>query len=106
MDLIKYIESQKEWSLKTFGPGSRDNGIIDHIKKELIEIQAQPNDLSEWIDVVILALDGAWRAGYMPWQVVAKLQEKQGINIQREWPDWRDAEEGKAIEHIKSSGKG
>ncbi len=101
MNFIKFIERQKEWSEKTFGPGNRAEEIIDHIGKELKEIQESPNDLEEWIDVVALALDGAWRAGFTPKQIAAKLEEKQGVNAQRDWPDWRKAEPGKAIEHIR-----
>jgi len=26
-------------------------------------LQAKPADLTEWVDVILLALDGAWRAG-------------------------------------------
>lgn len=104
MDLIKYLEDQKAWSKKAFGPDDRKEGIIDHIKKELIEIQTADNmgeELREWVDVIILALDGAWRCGYMPWQVAAMLKEKQDINAQREWPNWKKADQKKAIEHIR-----
>lgn len=106
MNLIKYIERQIEWSEKTFGPGDRTEGVIDHIKKELKEIQEDPTDVEEWVDVIILALDGAWRSGHMPWQITAKLLEKQGKNKQRKWPDWKTAEPGKAIEHIRKDSDG
>lgn len=106
MNLIKHLEYQKQWSENTFGPGPRTQGVCDHIRKELKEIEAKPTDLFEWIDVVILALDGAWRAGYSSEQIVAALEEKQNINEARNWPDWRTAEPGKAIEHIKTTGPG
>jgi len=32
-NLMAIINRQKEFSEKTFGPGQRDQGIIDHIKK-------------------------------------------------------------------------
>ena len=100
-DLLAHLERQRVWSEKTFGPGERTEGVIDHIRKELIEIEANPVDVSEWIDVVILALDGAWRAGWEPWHIVAALIAKQEKNEKRQWPDWRTAEPGKAIEHIE-----
>jgi len=102
MDLVSHLVRQRAWSERTFGPGDRSEGIVDHIRKELREIEAAPGDLTEWIDIVILALDGAWRAGYDPEEIVAALQEKQTTNENRKWPDWRTAAPGKAIEHIRS----
>jgi hypothetical protein len=109
MDLRRHILRQIEWSTKTFGPGERTEGIIDHIKKELEEIKADPKDSMEWIDVVILAFDGLWRSlvdqGVDPELassvITDMLYTKQGINERRKWPDWRTVEEGKAIEHIR-----
>src|SRR5882672_9324709 len=54
-DLIGYIFRQREWSKASFGPGDRARGIVDHIRKELLEIEANPTDITEWIDVAILA---------------------------------------------------
>ncbi len=96
-----HLRRQREWSERTFGPGERSQGVVDHIRKELIEIETAPLDLIEWIDVAILALDGAWRAGHSPDDIIAALVEKQTKNEGRKWPDWRTAEPGKAIEHIK-----
>lgn len=98
-DLIAHLERQRDWSERTFGPGVRTEGVCDHIRKELTEIAAKPHDLSEWIDVVLLALDGAWRAGYTPTEICEGLAAKQRKNEARKWPDWRTAEPGKAIEH-------
>lgn len=41
------------------------------------------------------------RAGYTPEQIVAALVAKQEKNESRQWPDWRTAEPGKAIEHLR-----
>ena len=99
---IETLWQQRQWSLFTFGPGQRTLGIIDHIRKELNEIEADPTDLNEWIDVVILALDGAWRAGWQPQQILAAFHAKQEKNRNRTWPDWRTMPEDKAIEHDRS----
>jgi len=77
----------------------RSAGVVDHIRKELREIEAAPGDLEEWIDVVILALDGARRAGYSPEQIIEQLVAKQTKNENRKWPDWRTQPADKAIEH-------
>lgn len=99
MNLIKHIQRQRKWSEYTFGPGERTAGVCDHIRKELHEVEAKPNDLSEWVDVIILAFDGAWRAGYTPEQIESAIEAKQTENEGRKWPDWRKAVLGKAIEH-------
>jgi hypothetical protein len=84
--LISYLERQAEWSARTFGPGLRTKGIIDHIREELLEISADPIDLEEWIDVMILALDGYWRHGGHKLDLMRRLQEKQNKNFARKWP--------------------
>jgi hypothetical protein len=100
-DLVAHLERQRDWSRRTLGPGARTTGIIDHILKELKEIEADPVDLKEWIDVVILAFDGAWRAGWSPEAIAAALAAKQIRNEQRQWPDWRTADPDKAVEHVR-----
>lgn len=99
--LVARVHRQRDFSLRTFGPGERTAGLIDHIRKELDEIEKTPEDVTEWIDVVILALDGAWRVGHSPETIAAALKAKQEKNESRQWPDWRTAEPGKAIEHIR-----
>lgn len=97
-----HLAHQREWSRETFGPGSRTLGVLDHIRKELAEIEADPTDLAEWVDVIILAFDGAWRAGWEPQQIIDAIKAKQARNEARTWPDWRTADPDKAIEHDRS----
>lgn len=97
-----YYARQIEWSKKTFGPALRTLGILDHIRKELKEIEAEPHDLSEWIDVVILAMDGFWRHGGTVNDLMPRLLAKQTKNMARDWPDWRAMSEDSAIEHDRS----
>lgn len=60
--LRHFFANKAVWSLSTFGPGVRTRGITEHIRRELTEIEADPNDVMEWVDVVLLAMDGFWRA--------------------------------------------
>ena len=101
-DFAAHLQRQREFSERTFGPGRRTSGVLDHIRKELREIEAAPLDGSEWADVVILALDGFWRAGYSPEQIISALVAKQAKNEARAWPDWRTADPNKAIEHDRA----
>lgn len=98
--LAEHIQRQREWSDRTYGPGPRSSGIIDHIQKELAEIAESPADVSEWIDVIILAIDGAAREGHSPEKIVNALVAKQTKNESRVWPDWRTVDTNKAICHI------
>lgn len=96
-----HFQRQREWSEKTFGPGNRVNGVLSHIRKELKEVEADPSDVTEWIDIAILAFDGAWRNGATPQQIIDTLINKQIKNESREWPDWRLMSEDEAIEHVR-----
>lgn len=98
-----HLHRQRAFSERTFGPGPRTAGILDHIRKELIEIEADPLDLDEWVDVIILALDGAWRSGHEPQQILDAIIGKQARNEARTWPDWRTVDTNRAIEHDRSA---
>lgn len=102
-DFRAHLQRQREFSERTFGPGRRTKGVVDHIRKELMEIERNPTDLSEWIDVVILGLDGAWRSGATPEQIIDTLVSKQTKNESRTWPDWRLRSEDEAIEHERNT---
>jgi hypothetical protein len=97
-----HLTRQRAFSAHTFGPGPRTKGLIDHIRKELLEIEAAPTDLGEWVDVMILALDGAWRAGHEPQQIIDAIVAKQARNEARTWPDWRTTDRDRAIEHDRT----
>lgn len=99
MNLIKYIDKHIEWSKKTFGPGSRTKALTAHIQLELVEIEWAPYDIKEWIDVIILAIDGAWRAGHSAEQIAEWLEAKQEKNLLRTFP--KPASEDTPCEHIR-----
>lgn len=106
-DLVAHLRRQKCFSESTYGPGDRTEGVCDHIRKELREVQDAAASgvptLPEWVDVIILGLDGAWRSGATPEQIVAAIVAKQTKNESRKWPDWRTADRGKAIEHDRTA---
>lgn len=101
MNLIEHLQRQSDWSKGTFGPGHRTAGVIEHIRKELVEVEAAPLDLEEWVDVIILAMDGAWRTGATPAEIAASIHAKQAKNEARTWPDWRTQPQDRAIEHVQ-----
>ena len=101
-DLVAYIERQREWSREAFGPSDRLDGVLEHMRREMVEVRACPQDAFEWADLIILALDGAWRQGIDPADIVMALSVKQAINRRRRWPDWRLHGQDVPIEHDRS----
>ena len=101
MNLEDYLKRQKDWFLKVFGPGTRDEGLTKHISKELDEIRKAPGDVEEWVDIIILGFEGALRNAGSVDEVVDCLRMKQNKNLNRTWPDWRKADLNKPVEHLK-----
>lgn len=97
--LERYVTRQMTWSMLTFGLNRRTLGITAHIRKELAEIEADPDDVREWIDVLILALDGFWRHGGKPEELAEMLEGKQRVNFERAWPAIKP--EDQPMEHLK-----
>ncbi|QKI79796.1 DUF550 domain-containing protein [Achromobacter xylosoxidans] len=102
-DFVAHLARQAEFSARTFGPGARVAGVCDHIRKELIDVETSGGDLKEWVDVIILGLDGAWRSGATPQEIIAAIVAKQAKNEARTWPDWRTVDPNKAIEHQRTA---
>jgi hypothetical protein len=112
MDLKQHLIRQMAFSHATFGHGEATEGLIDHIRKELIELEDANGESSEWVDVVLLALDGLTRRLAFcngdrkdPREVADMacriIEGKQTKNEARKWPDFRTVDRSKAIEHIK-----
>ena len=100
MDFKQHLEDQASWSLETFGPAKRTEGLLRHIVKEVGEVRENPDQLSEWIDIIILACDGALRRGFLPEEIASTLEAKMAENRARKWPDWRFSSDEEPIEHL------
>lgn len=105
-DLVAHLHRQREFSTTAFGPGERTRGVIAHIRKELVEVEESEGSLNEWVDVILLAFDGAWRSGKTPEQIAQAIAAKQAVNQMRSWPDWRTADKDAPIEHVRSAKEG
>jgi Protein of unknown function (DUF550) len=112
MDLKQHLVRQMAWSKATFGPGARTAGVLDHMTKEMVEVRDSNGSSDEWVDLVILALDGLTRqlwsaseyrkpADEIAETAVRCIACKQSRNELRDWPDWRTADPNKAIEHVR-----
>lgn len=99
--VLDFVRRKIEHSYRVHGPNQETKGIIKHIRSELTEIKKAPYDTEEWIDVILLAIDGAWRAGASPLTIVRTLLMKQKKNEDRKWPDWKKQNPKKPNFHIK-----
>lgn len=99
----QYARELASWAEQTFGPGPRTEQVVDHMKKEIVEVLAKPRDPTEWADVIMLAIDGALRMGIKASELRRALVEKLQVNRVRSWPDWRTMPEGRAVEHVRCS---
>ncbi|WP_457939344.1 dATP/dGTP pyrophosphohydrolase domain-containing protein [Mesorhizobium sp. 10J20-29] len=97
-----FVEKHRNWSYATFGSGRQTTGLIRHIQKELEEIRQSPDDLSEWVDVMLLALDGYLRHGGTVENALRDMQAKQDKNLARRWVAATD--ESTPVEHNRSIG--
>lgn len=117
LDLQQHLARQMVFSRATFGPGARTEGVLDHLKKEIEEVRSAPSTqkrIVEWVDLVILSLDGLTRAIWADSDYVISADEaaedacfairsKQQKNERRDWPDWRTMPTDKAIEHVRGT---
>ncbi len=87
MNFFGFLCAQFRWSNNTFGIGPRFKGNMEHIRRELAEIESNPTDPVEYADVIILACDTAMRQGISPHELCKALQEKQLVNFKRQWFD-------------------
>lgn len=98
-DFLAHLRRQFDLCERTFGPESRCDGFV-HVVKPWNELWGDPTDGSDWIDVMLAAIDGAWRTGFTPEQIVSALQEQQLMNESR--TDWRTSDPDKTIEHDRA----
>ena len=168
LDWNDYLLRHIEWGWHTFGTpadGRGPLGPLDHALKEVEEIAADPTDIVEWIDAIILTIDGYFRADgeaevlklervaylasveYQSWpralsdlkdtltkllsdptshelwrhaiflsivgyvqlnegstnELLMQLFAKQRKNFNRTWPDWRQQDPNKAVEHVRGT---
>lgn len=99
-DLLSLWNDHSDWSQRTFGSDSVRGplGPLKHLEKEAREAQANPRDLSEYADCLLLLMDSARRAGIGPWALIQAAHDKLQINKTRTWPHSRGDD---PVEHVR-----
>lgn len=87
MTIEDYCRDHRNWSEEVFGPPTKHDAekLLKHIGLELDEVRKAPHDLEEWVDIIILAIDGAWRSGHCSYEIERALIRKQEKNKARVW---------------------
>ncbi len=72
------------WSDATFGERTPIEPL-SHLEEEIKEVMAEPGDIMEWADCLLLYLDSARLAGFTINQIIEAAKKKQEINRNRKW---------------------
>lgn len=87
-DLQKLYQEFSDWSQKTFQSDSErgPTGPINHLKKEIEELAANPTDRMEYADCFLLLVDAYRRAGLGDISSLIKdVRAKFEICKERKW---------------------
>lgn len=95
---------QAQWSRATFGPDDKRGpaGPLKHLIKEAKEALADPTDIVEYADCLLLILDATRRAGFTLTRLLDAAAVKQAENRRRSWPAPTDDE---PVEHVREEGR-
>lgn len=80
-----FVKRKMDHSRATW-PSQTLFGVLAHARKEVEEIEDNISDCIEWVDLILLGIDGACRTGLTPEQLGIQLERKLAINLQRAWP--------------------
>ena len=81
---------------ETFGESTVASKMA-HLREELDEVVAAPDDRMEWADCMILLLDAARRAGLSMDDLHQAIEDKMEINLKREWGE---PDEDGVVRHV------
>jgi dCMP deaminase len=96
--LDSVIREVNEWQAVTF-PRATPASVVEHLRREVQELQADPTNTSELADVVFLAVGLAYELGVDLKTIVA---DKLAINRRRVWAP---ADEFGVVEHVREEAR-
>jgi hypothetical protein len=98
--LEDFFDDLAEWQWQTFGEGYNPLPTLTHLKEEVEEAIAEPNNLEEYADIFILLLSAVDRAGYDLSDLLKAVEQKHAVNKLRTWgkPDRNGV-----VKHVKET---
>lgn len=103
MSLDVLLMVKREWSLSVFGPDYTYGELLAHIRKEVAEVAANPNDTTEWIDIILLAMDGYWRANDRTSRAQNLMRDLAAKVEENKYRQWERSAPGEPMEHKRES---
>lgn len=100
VDIRALAIEHSDWSQRTFGTDDQRGpaGPLAHLAKEAEEARANPSDVSEYADCLLLVIDAARRAGFDIDALLSAASDKLQINRARKWgPPNADG----SVEHVR-----
>lgn len=82
--LRKFQHDTFQWAKATF-PEATTETCFNHLKREIKEILADPSDMTEWADGLMLYLQAASYSGVNVDELLPYMQDKFAVNKQRDW---------------------
>ena len=101
-DFFKVMENWAKWSDSVWGENRPPNGTVNHLVEEAAELAENPTDIMEYVDVIMLAVDGLRQAGFDFAEFTDAAIKKLAINKAREWGP---VDENGVSRHVKDSAK-
>lgn len=98
-DIETFCKDRSEFSYKTFGTKQErgPNGPLEHLRREVGEVMAEPKDRMEYADCFLLLLDAYNRAELGDlFDLINDANTKLEINKNRTWK-----KEGLIYQHVK-----
>jgi hypothetical protein len=103
--ILKEVEEVRKAKAKTDAANEVLSGSFQmhsqYVNASNLANKARQELIFEWVDLVLLSLDGLWRTGASIEEAVEMIRAKQEKNENRNWPDWRTAAPDQAIQHVK-----
>lgn len=99
IDIETFCKNRSEFSYQTFGTKQErgPNGPLEHLRREVDEVMAEPKDRMEYADCFLLLLDAYNRAELGDlFDLINDANVKLEINKNRTWK-----KEGLIYQHVK-----
>ncbi len=107
MNFTNRLSRVVRWGRETHGEGDKQERLLNHIALEIEEVRESEGSPTEWVDLVILALDGLTRSYGDVTPLIAatkaaeEIERKWDKNTTRDWPDPKKHPDDKPMEHIR-----